>query len=183
MIFCYNVTQETKLYKAGVWPMIKIAMAQLRITPGHPSVNTEKMLSFIQEAKESHADLIIFPEMSIPGYLLGDTWEQRAFIKDCEECGQDIIDASKDIAIIFGNVAVDWDNKNNDGRPRKFNALFTAYKGKLVKPDNMPYPFVIKALMPNYREFDDTRHFLAWKNWLRNWTEMYGIWFHQFTST
>ena len=141
--------------------MIKIAMAQLRITPGHPSVNTEKMLSFIQEAKESHADLIIFPEMSIPGYLLGDTWEQRAFIKDCEECGQDIIDASKDIAIIFGNVAVDWDNKNNDGRPRKFNALFTAYKGKLVKPDNMPYPFVIKALMPNYREFDDTRHFLA----------------------
>lgn len=143
--------------------MIKIAMAQLRITPGHPSVNTEKMLSFIQEAKENHADLIIFPEMSIPGYLLGDTWEQRAFIKDCEECGQDIIDASKDIAIIFGNVAVDWDNKNNDGRPRKFNALFTAYKGKLVKPDNMPYPFVIKALMPNYREFDDTRHFFSLK--------------------
>lgn len=143
--------------------MIKIAMAQLRITPGHPSVNTEKMLSFIQDAKENHADLIIFPEMSIPGYLLGDTWEQRAFIKDCEECGQDIIDASKDIAIIFGNVAVDWDNKNNDGRPRKFNALFTAYKGKLVKPDNMPYPFVIKALMPNYREFDDTRHFFSLK--------------------
>ena len=143
--------------------MIKIAMAQLRITPGHPSVNTEKMLSFIQEAKENHADLIIFPEMSIPGYLLGDTWEQRAFIKDCEECGQDIIDASKDIAIIFGNVAVDWDNKNNDGRPRKFNALFTAYKGKLVKPENMPYPFVIKALMPNYREFDDTRHFFSLK--------------------
>ena len=143
--------------------MIKIAMAQLRITPGHPSINTEKMLSFIQEAKENHADLIIFPEMSIPGYLLGDTWEQRAFIKDCEECGQDIIDASKDIAIIFGNVAVDWDNKNNDGRPRKFNALFTAYKGKLVKPDNMPYPFVIKALMPNYREFDDTRHFFSLK--------------------
>ncbi|MBP3232547.1 MAG: NAD(+) synthase [Anaerovibrio sp.] len=143
--------------------MIKIAMAQLRITPGHPSVNTEKMLSFIQEAKENHADLIIFPEMSIPGYLLGDTWEQRAFIKDCEECGQDIIDASKDIAIIFGNVAVDWDNKNNDGRPRKFNALFTAYKGKLLKPDNMPYPFVIKALMPNYREFDDTRHFFSLK--------------------
>ena len=143
--------------------MIKIAMAQLRITPGHPSINTEKMLSFIQEAKENQADLIIFPEMSIPGYLLGDTWEQRAFIKDCEECGQDIIDASKDIAIIFGNVAVDWDNKNNDGRPRKFNALFTAYKGKLVKPDNMPYPFVIKALMPNYREFDDTRHFFSLK--------------------
>ncbi|WP_294519112.1 NAD(+) synthase [uncultured Anaerovibrio sp.] len=143
--------------------MVKIAMAQLRVTPGHPSENTEKMLRFIEEAKGNGADLIIFPEMAIPGYLLGDTWEQRAFIKDCEECGQDIIDASKDIAIIFGNVAVDWDNRNNDGRPRKFNALFTAYKGKLVKPDNMPYPFVIKALMPNYRVFDDTRHFFSLK--------------------
>jgi len=143
--------------------MVKIAMAQLRVTPGHPSVNTDKMLDLIKEAKENNADLIIFPEMSIPGYLLGDTWEQRSFIKDCEECGQDIIAASKDIAIIFGNVAVDWDNKNNDGRPRKFNALFTAYQGKLVKPDNMPYPFVIKALMPNYRVFDDTRHFFSLK--------------------
>lgn len=25
----------------------------------------------------------------------------------------------------------------------------------------MPYPYVIKTLMPNYREFDDTRHFFS----------------------
>ncbi|HAF31820.1 MAG TPA: NAD(+) synthase [Anaerovibrio sp.] len=142
---------------------MKIALAQLRIIPGHPDENTKKMLEMIREAKSNSAHLIIFPEMSIPGYLLGDTWEQTAFIKDCEECGQDIIEASKDMAIIFGNVAVDWNKKNTDGRPRKFNALFTAYHGKLVAPDNMPYPFVIKTLMPNYREFDDTRHFYSLK--------------------
>ncbi|MCR5175830.1 MAG: NAD(+) synthase [Anaerovibrio sp.] len=143
--------------------MLKIAMAQIRVIPGHPDENTRKMLSFIKEAKENGADIIIFPEMSIPGYLLGDTWEQRAFIRDCEECGKDIIAASQGIVIIFGNVAVDWNNINNDGRPRKFNALFTASNGKLLKPDTMPYPFVIKTLMPNYREFDDTRHFFSLK--------------------
>ena len=43
----------------------------------------------------------------------------------------------------------------------KYNALFVAQNGKLVQPDSMPYPFVIKTLMPNYREFDDTRHFFS----------------------
>ena len=139
--------------------MLKIVTAQLKVQPGHPSENTENMLTMIAQAKEQGADLIIFPEMAVPGYLLGDTWEQYAFLKDCEECGQDIINASQDIAIIFGNVAVDWEKKNYDGRVRKYNALFTAWQGKLVQPRNMPYPYVIKTLMPNYREFDDTRYF------------------------
>ncbi len=143
--------------------MLKIAMAQLKIVPGHPAENTENILSMIAEAKAQKADVIVFPEMAVPGYLLGDTWEQTAFIKDCQECGEDIIKASQDIAVIFGNVAVDWERKNNDGRVRKYNALFAAYQGKLLQPEHMPYPFVIKTLMPNYREFDDTRHFYSLK--------------------
>lgn len=143
--------------------MLKIVTAQLKVKPGHPSENTENMLAMIADAKAKGADLIIFPEMAVPGYLLGDTWEQLAFLKDCEECGQDIIEASRDIAIIFGNVAVDWDKKNNDGRVRKYNALFTAWQGNLIQPRNMPYPYVIKTLLPNYREFDDTRYFFGLK--------------------
>ena len=141
--------------------MLKIAIAQMEVTAGHPDENTARMLDMIQEAKDDGANLIIFPEMAIPGYLLGDTWEQTAFIKDCEECGQDIIAASQGIAIIFGNVAADWHKKNPDGRVRKYNALFTACNGRLGQPQSMPYPFVIKTLMPNYREFDDTRHFFS----------------------
>ena len=143
--------------------MLKIATAQFRVIPGHPSENTDKMLAMIAEAKAQGANLIIFPEMSLPGYFLGDTWEQTAFLKDCEECAQDIIAASDGIAVIFGSVGIDWNKKNNDGRIRKYNALFTAYKGKLIQPDNSPYPFVIKTLLPNYREFDDTRHFFSLK--------------------
>lgn len=141
--------------------MLKIAMAQMKVIPGHPAENTANMLSMIADAKEQGAELIIFPEMAVPGYLLGDTWEQRAFIQDCEECGRDIIAASQDIAVIFGNVAADWEKKNFDGRVRKYNALFAAYQSKLLQPEDMPYPFAVKALMPNYREFDDTRHFFS----------------------
>lgn len=141
--------------------MLKIAMGQMEVIPGHPDQNTAKILSMIATAKEQNVDLIIFPEMAVPGYLLGDTWEQSSFLKDCESFGQDIINASTGITVMFGNIAVDWSKKNNDGRVRKYNALFTARDGKLVQPDNMPYPYVIKTLMPNYREFDDTRHFFS----------------------
>ncbi|MBE6098155.1 MAG: NAD(+) synthase [Schwartzia succinivorans] len=142
--------------------MLNIALAQMEIIPGHPDKNAEKMLNFIAEAKSSHADMIIFPEMAIPGYLLGDTWEQPSFLEDCEAYGRDIIAASKDIVVLFGNIAIDKDKKNNDGRIRKYNAFFAAQNGKLIPPSGKsPYPFVIKTLLPNYREFDDTRYFYS----------------------
>ena len=61
--------------------MLKIALAQIEIIPGRPDLNARKMLHFIQQAKDAAADMILFPEMSIPGYLLGDTWEQPAFLR------------------------------------------------------------------------------------------------------
>lgn len=141
--------------------MIKICFSQIDVEAGHPDLNSQKMLQAITEAKQNHADIIIFPEMCIPGYLLGDMWEQTAFLKDCLSYGEDIIAASQDICIIFGNIAVDWNKKNTDGRVRKYNALYTAYQGKLIQPEKSPYPFVIKTLFPNYREFDDSRYFFS----------------------
>lgn len=136
-------------------------MAQMEVIPGHPDKNAATMLRMMDEAREEKVDVIIFPEMAIPGYLLGDTWEQTSFLADCEHYGQEIIAASQDITVMFGNIAMDWEKMNNDGRVRKYNAFFTAQDGKLIAPAGQDYPFVIKTLMPNYREFDDTRHFYS----------------------
>jgi len=141
--------------------MIRIALGQMEVVPGRPDLNTEAMLAMIDKARQQDADLIIFPEMSIPGYLLGDTWEQQGFLRDCEYYGRKVVDASKDVGVLFGNVAVDWDKKGNDGRVRKYNAFFVARNGRLHGGENFSYPFRIKTLHPNYREFDDTRHFYS----------------------
>lgn len=141
--------------------MLKICFSQIEVEPGHPDLNFSKMLQAINEAKANNADIIIFPEMVIPGYLLGDTWEQTSYLKDCLSYGEDIIAQSNDICIIFGNIAVDWQKKNTDGRVRKYNALYAAYQGKLIQPEKSPYPFAIKTLFPNYREFDDSRYFYS----------------------
>ena len=141
--------------------MLKIAMAQMEVIPGHPDKNAAAMLRMIAEAREQDTDIIIFPEMAIPGYLLGDTWEQTSFLADCEHYGQEIIAASQGLTVMFGNIAMDWEKTNNDGRVRKYNAFFTAQDGQLLTPVGQSYPYVIKTLMPNYREFDDTRHFFS----------------------
>ena len=145
---------------------MKIALSQLEIIPSMPTNNAARIINYIEEAKNNNADMIIFPELAISGYLIGDMWESESFIRECEELGEEIIKASKDIFVIFGNVAVDRNKKNFDGRVRKYNALFLAKDGKLIKNSysKIPYPFIIKTLLPNYKEFEDTRHFFSLKD-------------------
>ena len=64
---------------------ITIACGQMEVIPGQPLVNTNKILSLIAMAKAEGVDLLLLPEMSIPGYMIGDLWEQTAFLKDCEK--------------------------------------------------------------------------------------------------
>jgi NAD+ synthase (glutamine-hydrolysing) len=135
----------------------------MEVLPAQPQKNTEKMLSIIEQAKIDCVDIVVFSEMAIPGYLIGDMWERESFLRECIECGGKVIDAAENIVVIFGNVAVDYNKKNEDGRVRKYNACFVAEDRKLVGGYG-GYNFIIKTLLPNYREFDDNRHFYPyWK--------------------
>ncbi len=117
------------------------------------------MLKAIASARANFAQLVVFPEMAIPGYLLGDAWERDAFLRECEACGHAIREASQGLVVVFGNVALDWHRHNEDGRVRKYNALFVAENGRFIGPRGGAYDFVVKTLLPNYREFDDSRYF------------------------
>jgi NAD+ synthase (glutamine-hydrolysing) len=138
---------------------INTRIEQLKVSPGNPFKNTEKIISKVEAAKKDGIELIVFSEMVVPGYLLGDEWERLSFIRECQECGNRICEASENIIVIFGNVGVDWDKQNEDGRVRKYNALFIAENKEFINHPVTDYPFVIKTLLPNYREFDDSRHF------------------------
>ena len=141
--------------------MFKIALAQTRVHPGNPRQNAAIMKDFIAKAKAAHCDIVVFPELSIPGYFIGDIWDQPDYIDECVRFGDEIRDLSQGIAIIFGNVAKETDRVNLDGRTRKYNAMFIAYNGKWLSPARSPYPFYIKTLLPNYREFSDIRYFTS----------------------
>lgn len=143
--------------------LIKFACAQPEITAGRPDLNTQKIINLIKEAAFKKADILLLPELAVPGYLIGDLWEQKSFLEDCEAFGEEIINATAnyDICVIFGNIAIDRNKVNEDGRVRKYNAAFAAYRGKALGNGKLPYNCIIKHSLPNYREFDDSRYFYS----------------------
>lgn len=137
---------------------MKLALGQLEILPGMPRKNLARALSCLDRALNEGADLLLLPEMALPGYLLGDLWDQNAFLKEVLDCQRELVLASKQLPIAFGGLQVDWDKRGEDGRPRKFNAYFLA-KGGELQPTLSGRYHGLKTLMPNYREFDDSRYF------------------------
>jgi len=145
---------------------IKIAAYQAEIIPAQPDKNAAHILALLGDAQKRGAQIAVFPELCLPGYMLGDLWEQPEFLRDCEYYGELIADATKEteLTVIFGNVAVDPSCVNEDGHVRKYNALFAAQHGKFLQ-GYAGYRFIVKNSLPVYREFDDRRHFFS-LNWL-----------------
>jgi len=133
---------------------IKVAACQMYIEPGNPAINTKTIIEEIAHAKANGDDIIVFPEMAVPGYLLGDEWENEAFVRDCILFDQEIIAATAGITAIWGNVSIDEEKAGEDGRVRKYNAAIVAQDGRQL---GISY----KTLMPKYREFDDERYFYS----------------------
>jgi NAD+ synthase (glutamine-hydrolysing) len=131
------------------------------VKAGNPEANLARILAGIERAKANGRSVVVFPEMAVPGYLLGDEWENEAFVRECADMNAEIMAATKDgIAAVWGNVLVDQDAKGEDGRTRKYNAAFVAQNGEMVG-NGVFVGYAVKSLMPKYREFDDERHFYS----------------------
>ena len=142
-----------------------VALAQMEVRAGRPDLNVESMLGFIGRARAAGAAIVAFPEMCIPGYVLGDVWEVDALVEDFEGWSDAVRDASRGIAVVFGNVALDRAAIGEDGRVRKLNAAWVCHDGRFVERAGLPAPLPHgvhpKTLHPNYRFFDDDRHFYS----------------------
>lgn len=140
--------------------LVKIMCGQMEIIPGRPDINFKKILELTAAAKERDADILLLPEMCLPGYLIGDVWEQQSFLDDCAYYAAEIVKSADNICLMFGSVAVEADKLNEDGRVRKYNAAYAAAGGRLIG-GYLGRKFFIKNSLPNYREFDDCRHFYS----------------------
>ena len=143
--------------------MIRIAFGQIQVHPGDPATNFQSMMHAIDYAKAVSTDILIFPELCLSGYMVGDLWDQVPFINDCLYYGDEIVKATANtnLTIIFGNVGIDESLRNLDGSLRKYNGLYVASKGQLVSNPSQPYPFTIKTLLPCYRYFNEPRYFTS----------------------
>ena len=135
---------------------LKTAICQMPVIAGDPRANTEYVISEIAAAEKRGCDIVAFPEMGIPGYVIGDRWEDGSFINDVGFYNEAVREATagKNIAVIFGSLDFDPQRRSEDGRERKFNAAIVVKDGKRLGS-------FVKTLQPNYRIFDDDRHFFS----------------------
>lgn len=134
---------------------LKISISQMPVIAGRPDLNRDYIIKEIQQARETASDIIIFPEMCVTGYIIGDLYDDESFIKDAQRCNEQIRIATQgEIIAIWGNITLETKSKGENGRVRKFNSAVVAQNGKWVG-------YTYKTLHPNYRMFDDDRHFYS----------------------
>jgi NAD+ synthase (glutamine-hydrolysing) len=143
---------------------LKIALGQMRVKAGHIQENVATMRTMIHDAKSKGADMIVFPEMCISGYMIADRYHDQAFLSYAEKMNDVIKELSSDIIVVWGNIALtigEHTIKGHDGRFGRANSVYMAFNNQYVTRENgLHYPGV-KTLLPNYRIFDDARYFLS----------------------
>ena len=139
----------------------RIVLVQMEVAPGRPDHNVARMLERIDRHKD--AEVLVFSEMCVPGYLIGDAWEIDSLAADFASWSEVVREASGGLTVLFGNVALDASRPGEDGRARKYNAVYVCHDGEYVVragvPGDLPCGVHPKTLHPNYRFFDDDRHF------------------------
>ena len=124
---------------------LRLAMAQINTTVGDLEGNTTKVLEHIRRAKAQHADLVVFPEMAIPGYPPEDLLFKPSFIRSNIEKMHEVVANSQGITVVVGFV---------DSQGDIYNAAAVAHDGQLVGVYHKMY-------LPNYGVFDEDRYFKA----------------------
>ena len=89
---------------------MKIAIGQIDIVPGNPKRNFQAMEAFVKKAAKNKSNsLVVFPEMCIAGYMVGDYWLNDEFCREMMSYNNKVANLSMqyDIAIAYGNVYLD----------------------------------------------------------------------------
>jgi NAD+ synthase (glutamine-hydrolysing) len=139
---------------------INIALAQFNTKLGEVKANLATHLELIDEAKAKSADLLVFPELSLTGYVLQDLAVATAIRPDQNDpVFNELLDASQGIDLMVGFV-------HEDRRHRFYIAAAYLAEGKIVHIHN-------KVYLPTYGMFDEGR-FFAWGDSVRAFDTRFG---------
>lgn len=134
---------------------LKIDLCQMNVVPGRPDLNAAYIAGEIRAAAGRGVDIIVFPELAVTGYFIGDVFENEGFLRDVSRWNDVIRQAtSVGITAIVGTTALAVGKSGEDGWQRLGNAAVVYSNGRYIN-------HVLKTLQPNYRIFDDDRHFYS----------------------
>jgi NAD+ synthase (glutamine-hydrolysing) len=128
---------------ASVSQPMRVALAQINVTVGDIEGNTAKIREFLQRARESGAQLTVFPELAVNGYPPEDLLLKTHFLAAGRRALDEIAkDVKGTVALVgFAEHAEDV-----------YNSLAVLADGELKGAYR-------KMFLPNYGVFDEHRYF------------------------
>jgi predicted amidohydrolase len=139
---------------------LTLALAQINTRLGDVSANLEKHLSLADEARRQGADLLVFPELSLTGYVLQDLASAVAHRPTRDDpIFRRLLQASQDLDLVVGFV-------DEDTRHRFYIAAAYLSRGEVLHVHH-------KVYLPTYGLFDEGR-FFAWGNDVRAFDTRFG---------
>jgi len=139
---------------------LTIALAQINTRLGDVPANLEKHLALAKEARSSGADLLLFPELSLTGYVLQDLASAVAHHPTPDDpIFQPLLQVSHDLDMVVGFV-------DEDKRHRFYITAAYLSRGEVVHTYH-------KVYLPTYGLFDEGR-FFAWGDNIRAFDTRFG---------
>jgi len=125
---------------------LNLAIAQINTRLGNLQANLENHLSIARQARQDGMDVLVFPELSLTGYVLQDLVPTVACRAESDDpIFHHLLDASRDIDLVVGFV-------DEDTRHRFYIASAYLSQGKLIHIHH-------KVYLPTYGLFDEGRFF------------------------
>src|SRR5213080_4008223 len=122
---------------------LRLALAQINVVVGDVEGNAQKIIEWMERARDADADIVTFPELALTGYPPEDLLLKPQFIDANLEALDRIVSRTRDITAIVGFV---------DRQDDIFNAAAIAQDGRRVTTYHKMY-------LPNYGVFDEFRYF------------------------
>jgi NAD+ synthase (glutamine-hydrolysing) len=125
---------------------MRLALCQLNATVGDIAGNSARIRAGIENAREAHAQLVLFPELAVTGYPPEDLLLRQHFLADARAALEQLG------AFTDGIVAV-------VGFPHR--AEDDVYNAAAVLAGGCVHAVYHKVYLPNYGVFDEQRYFQA----------------------
>jgi NAD+ synthase (glutamine-hydrolysing) len=124
---------------------LRLALAQVNATVGDIAGNVRKVLSACDRARETGANLVVFPEMVLPGYPPEDLLLRASFVEENLAAWREVVGSARGVTVVAGFV-------DRDRKGRVCNAAGVAADGRVLG-------IYRKMHLPNYGVFDEMRYF------------------------
>lgn len=133
---------------------MRFSVAQLNYHIGNFTANREKIRKAILKARDEKSDLVIFSELSLPGYPPLDLLQRDYFLEECRRTLEEIAGECRGITAIVGSPA---DGSPGDRDRKFFNSALALSDGKILFS-------AAKTLFPDFHIFDEHRYFRSGRN-------------------